>query len=71
MSRLKKSKELKVSKRFERTTRKRKAASQAYCLAWIPNFFKRETSLLPGSLGTPPASALSLPAPRLTGPADT
>jgi hypothetical protein len=33
MSRLKTSKELKVSKRFGRTTRNRRAASQAYCFA--------------------------------------
>ena len=37
MSKLKKSKELKVSKRFGETSRKWKP-QLAYCSAWIPNF---------------------------------
>jgi hypothetical protein len=60
MSRLKKSKEWKVSKLFGRTTRKRKAASQAYCFAQLPDFLIRVRNvvrLIPSRAEAPSAQS--------------
>lgn len=71
MSRLKKSKELKVSKPIREDHEKEESRESGVLLRVDTKFLQTRNLIARRIIGNTPASALSLPAPRLTGLADT